>query len=125
MSEQCDDETDHPPELCSVETSDYTCVNIDTNLFGAELFDSDFKEGTKFGIEIHQDGPYLAVSAGTISTAETEDRKLYTHHTVSPDQARALADSLEIAADRAEAAEEAAKERHSQKSFLQKLLGDA
>ena len=96
------DETQRPGDIQSLHTTEYTAAVIKSNLFHGDIFDDDWSDDLEFGIQVHQDGRDIALSAGSLWTPEETNADLHTYHGLTVEQARDLATSLEEAADTVE-----------------------
>jgi len=85
-----------PCDIISVTTPAYAHGRIQTEFFYGEV---DQETDTLFSVEVHQDGPNIALSAGTSSLEEEKD--LHTYHALSPGKARRIGNALLEAADQA------------------------
>lgn len=113
-------------DIFSVTTSDFNGATINSNLFSADLITSQNEE-LDFGIIVHQDGPELALSAGTVKDWDfsTDGPHIHTYHSLNIEQARAIASALDEAADEAERIlEEAEEDEQSDgsQSFIRRLI---
>ena len=80
-------------------------------------------DDVRSGLTIHQDGPNIALSAGTINHDQSET-ELYTYHAITPNQAREIAEMLNHVADEAEEIlqSEDQSEKQGQENFIRRLL---
>ncbi|WP_435359315.1 hypothetical protein [Haloarchaeobius sp. DFWS5] len=116
MSDSTDD---RPVDILSITPSGYNRALIECDLFRGVL--DAYRGDIEAGIEIHQDGPDIGLSAGT-TYSETEQPSLYSYHGLTPEQAREIASALEEAAEKAEAAEQPPDRTEPGKSLIRRLL---
>lgn len=110
--------TDRPNDIISITTSAYGAAEIRSNLFRGEMT-AHLNEDVEMGIQVHQDGSDIGISAGTTWECE-DDKSLHTYHGITADQAREIAAALEQAADLAEA--KAEQEPAEPESFIRRLI---
>ncbi len=119
-----DDHTeDALSDIVSVTTPEYAHGEIQTEWFTGEVDD---RSDVRFSLEVHQDGPDIALSAGTASAEQ--EKRLYTYHALSPAKAERVGKALLEAADMAKAArrtepEQQNEEDDSADTLLQRLMG--
>lgn len=111
-------QNDTPSDVLSVTTTDYNAARIESEFLAADIETTG--ELGAFGIQVHQDGGDVALSAGTIGNEEPP--KLYSYQALTPSQAREIAEALCEAAERAESAP-TGSDATSSESFLRRLLG--
>jgi len=109
-----------PSDIVSVTTPEYAHGEIQTEWFTGEVDD---RSGVRFSVEVHQDGPDIALSAGTASAEQ--EKRLYTYHALSPAKAERVGKALLEAADMAKAVDRAEREEQEEASdsLLQRLMG--
>ena len=121
MSDSSEDD-ERPANILSVTPDDYRTILVKSNLFMGRI-DAHRNDDVEFGIEVHQDGPDIALSAGTTWTAGEDDPEVYSYQALTVEQAREIAAALEEAADNAEeAATGADAVEREPESFLRRLL---
>lgn len=111
-----DDET--PTDILNIVTTEYNAARIESELIKGVIYSSDDTDHD-FGIQVHQDGPDIALSAGT---TYPDEPALYTYHGLSIEQAREVADALNEAADNAEAGASERIDVERSESLLERLL---
>jgi len=120
--ERSDDERteEAPSDIVSVTTPEYAHGEIQTEWFTGEVDD---RSGVRFSVEVHQDGPDIALSAGTASAEQ--ERRLYTYHALSPAKAERVGKALLEAADMAKAVDRAEldEQEEASDSLLRRLMG--
>lgn len=115
------DET--PTDLFSVHPT-YGAATIRAGIFSGSYSVRYDEPAEEFGLQVHKDGSDLAISAGTTYSSD-DDNELYTYHGLTIEDARALADALNEAAEAAEVSREKHKERQQERSesLIGRLLG--
>jgi hypothetical protein len=124
MSDQENQTTAQYSDVVEVTPSGYNSVELDSQLLNASIVDGDDLD---FGVTVHQDGPDIALSAGTVRERDRDDDRphIHSYHALSNEQAREIADALHAAADEAERIAEQADEdqTHGESSgFLRRLM---
>jgi hypothetical protein len=110
-----------PSDILSMVTTDYNVGRIRTEMLSANL-EPDEDIGIEFGIQIHQDGPDISLSSGSLYPDNPERKAFYTYHGLSPDQAREIATALVEAAELAESArEDAGREGDDPETFFERV----
>lgn len=122
-----DGEVPHPDnytgDLASIHPTGYAALRIDSPLIHNETMVSAEDEIENFGIEVLQDGTFMGLSAGSFEEPD-ELWNVHTFHSLTPEQAREIADSLNEVADTVEAFQrEKEQENEDPDSFLRRLLG--
>lgn len=107
---------DTPSDILNIITTEYNAARIESELFKGTIYSREHDH--EFGIQIHQDGRDIALSAGT---TYPDEPALQTYHGLSIDEAREIAASLNEAVDRAEEIE-ARNEQEQSESLLERLL---
>jgi hypothetical protein len=110
-----DDDT--PSDILNITTTEYNAARIESELIKGVIYGSD-DDKHEFGIQVHQDGRDIAMSAGT---TYPDEPALHTYHGLSIEEAREIAASLNEAADRAEDVK-AQNEQSEGKSLLERLI---
>jgi len=106
---------DTPTDILDITTTEYNRARIESELLTGIIGREDDVE---MGIQVHQDGPDIALSAGT---TYPDEPALYSYHGLTIEQAREVADALNAAAERAEAGQGKTIETDSQ-SLVERLL---
>lgn len=116
------DDDELPSDVISVTETDYSSARIESGIISASV-DSSY-DGAPFGLQVHQDGRSIAVTAGTTWQPDDDQHKFHVYQSLSVDQAREVADALQTAADRAEDAEEQAEQEPDSgpDSLLRRLI---
>lgn len=121
MTNNTNDTDDKPVDIVSITSDDRSAANIKSNLLQARL-GSRSEQDIEFGIEIHQDGPDIALSAGTTWTPD-DGPELYTYHGLTTEQAREIASGLMQAAEKAEEAHRShSAEEPEREGLLERLM---
>lgn len=109
-------------EVTLVTVTEYANARVETPYFVGDMYD---RPPQAFGVSVHNDGPYIALGAGTLN--EEDDDQLYVYQSLTPAQAReighALVESAEQADERLnESPDDAVTSGEETESFIRRLL---
>lgn len=111
---------DPPGDILSIISGEHSTAKIKSDLMHG-LIEGYGNDDVEFGVQVHQDGQHIGLTAGTTWTPK-DDPELYTSHGLTPEQAREIANALEEAADKAEEADTGVAAEAEEESFIRRLL---
>lgn len=109
-----------PTDIVSITTSEYSRGIIRTGLIEGEISPME-SSNVEFGVQVHQDGPEIAFSAGTIWTPE-DTAEIKTYQSLTREQARQIRDGLDEAIANAEAGDGEYIDQDDNQSLIDRLV---
>lgn len=115
-----DDGSDTPADILSMTATEHNIGRIDSGYIRGRWHDQDVD--AEFGVQIHQDGPGIALSTGTLWSPD-DSPNLDVYQGLTVEQAAEIRDALDEAIQNAEASQEDTVEESKLERFVKKLLG--
>lgn len=115
---------DLPGGVDSIHPAEYASVDVQSSLLHKGWDTRVSGEFENFGLTVHRDGPNLSFAAGTMLLGQQDGDCVSIYFDIDPEEARAFAESVMAAAEKAERRrEELPRKRQKKPSLVRRLLG--